>query len=213
MQLQNSTLRQWALDLHALWADFARKPSNETMLHPSRGTLLPLPNTMVVPGGRFREVYYWDSYWIMLGLLRGGLVRTASGLVENMLWQQQQFGFVPNGARVYYAASNTRRSQPPMLSEMVIALFNATGDGDTLARHTIGLEQEWEYWASQHMVSLPESTSLFRYCTAATQPRPESYAEDVQHAANANYSSLGAAGAAAVVPNRHRCAQACHPRL
>ena len=194
--LKNSTLRQWALDLHALWADFARKPSNETMQFPSRGTLLPLPHTMVVPGGRFREVYYWDSYWIMLGLLHGGLQETAGGLVENMLWQQQQFGFVPNGARVYYAASNTRRSQPPLLSEMVIALFNATGDRDALARHTIGLEQEWAYWAGNHRVSLPESTSLFRYCTSATQPRPESYAEDVQHAANANFSSLEEAGAA-----------------
>jgi len=193
MQLKNSTLRQWALGLHALWADFARRPSNGTMQFPSRGTLLPLPHTMVVPGGRFREVYYWDSYWIMLGLLRGGLVETAGGLVENMLWQQAQFGFVPNGARVYYAASNTRRSQPPLLSEMVIALFNATGDRDALARHTIGLEQEWAYWANNHMVALPEATSLFRYCTTATQPRPESYAEDVQHVVNANFSSLQAA--------------------
>ncbi len=150
---------------------------------------------MVVPGGRFREVYYWDSYWIMLGLLRGGLTETAGGLVENMLWQQSQFGFVPNGARVYYAASNTKRSQPPLLSEMVIALYNATGDADTLARHTMGLEQEWEYWAENHRVALPDSTSLFRYCTSATQPRPESYAEDVQHARNANFSSLQAAAA------------------
>lgn len=196
LALQNATLRGWAHALHALWSDqFARQVSNDTLAHPSLGTLLPLPHTIVVPGGRFREVYYWDSYWILLGLLRGGLLDTSRALLANMAWQLQQFGFIPNGARTYYAASSAARSQPPMFSEMVVAVAQATNDKGILAAYAPAMGAELENWLKEHTVKVGRHT-LFRYTTTATQPRPESFREDAQHAQAAGFSSLAAAGSA-----------------
>lgn len=72
----------------------------------------------IIPGGRFRESYYWDSYWIVLGLLACDMEVTAQGLVRNLLDDVSTYGFVPNGGRIYYL----NRSQPPLLSDMVVAL-------------------------------------------------------------------------------------------
>lgn len=83
---------------------------------PSSGTtFLSVAHPVIVPGDRFREVYYWDSYWIIRGLLRSGLPGTAEGMVRNFLGAVRRFGFVPNGGRSYYL----NRSQPPLLSQMV----------------------------------------------------------------------------------------------
>ena len=71
-------------------------------------TLLPAAHGFVVPGGRFREAYYWDSYWIVLGLLAVGMRDTAGSLIENLLDAVRVYGFVPNGLRSYYL----NRSQP-----------------------------------------------------------------------------------------------------
>merc|ERR1719163_1155809 len=80
-----------------------------------------VPNPVVVPGGRFNESYYWDSYWIIEGLLRSDRVELARGIVENFATLIHAYGFVPNGTRIYY----TNRSQPPMLAEMVLAILAA----------------------------------------------------------------------------------------
>ena len=64
--------------------------------------MLYLPNPVVVPGGRFREIYYWDSYWVIRGLLVSGMTDTAAGLVGNLMAMLAAVGHVPNGARVYY---------------------------------------------------------------------------------------------------------------
>ena len=81
------------------------------------------------PGGRFAETYYWDSYWIVQGLLVCGMAETARGMVLNALHQVREHGLVPNGARVYYL----NRSQPPLLSDMVMALFSH-GAVDTMCK-------------------------------------------------------------------------------
>jgi alpha,alpha-trehalase len=78
-----------------------------------------VPNPVVVPGGRFNESYYWDTYWIIEGLVRSGKSGLARGMVENFATLIRQFGFVPNGTRIYYLT----RSQPPMLSEMILAIL------------------------------------------------------------------------------------------
>eukprot|EP00632_Arachnochrysis_sp_CCMP2950_P011802 CAMPEP_0185695030 /NCGR_PEP_ID=MMETSP1164-20130828/4272_1 /TAXON_ID=1104430 /ORGANISM="Chrysoreinhardia sp, Strain CCMP2950" /LENGTH=656 /DNA_ID=CAMNT_0028361889 /DNA_START=78 /DNA_END=2045 /DNA_ORIENTATION=+ len=92
-----------------------------------RATSLLAPSwPFVAPGGRFREPYYWDSYWIVLGLLACGMLRTARGVVEGLLGYVRDFGFVPNGGRVYYL----NRSQPPLLSEMLAEWLRAALDDD-----------------------------------------------------------------------------------
>ena len=102
--------------------------------HQQRHSLLALPYPTVVPGGRFRESYYWDTYWIVEGLLVSGLHTSARGTIKNLLSYIESFGFVPNGGRCYYMD----RSQPPMLSEMVLAYYRATGD-IALLRHALPL--------------------------------------------------------------------------
>jgi alpha,alpha-trehalase len=82
---------------------------------------IPVPNPVVVPGGRFNESYYWDTYWIIEGLVRSGKDGLARGMVENFATLIREFGFVPNGTRIYYLT----RSQPPMLCEMILAILAA----------------------------------------------------------------------------------------
>jgi len=80
---------------------------------------IPVPNPVVVPGGRFNESYYWDTYWIIEGLVRSGKTGLARGMVDNFATLIRQYGFVPNGTRIYYLT----RSQPPMLSEMILSIL------------------------------------------------------------------------------------------
>lgn len=89
-------------------------------------SLLPLPKPYVVPGGRFREVYYWDSYFTMLGLAESGHWDKISDMVDNFAYELDSWGHIPNGNRSYYLS----RSQPPFFALMVELL--ATHDSDAL---------------------------------------------------------------------------------
>jgi len=93
-----------------------------------RSSLLPLPEPQMVPGDRFREAYYWDSYWVVRGLLASGMARTAAATVRNLvaLAGETAGGHVPNGARCYYL----NRSQPPLLSLMARAVAEALLRGE-----------------------------------------------------------------------------------
>ena len=82
---------------------------------PPYSTLQPLPYPYVVPGGRFREVYYWDSYFTMLGLEDNGQHQLALDLLKDFAFELDHYGNVPNGNRSYYLS----RSQPPFFSLMV----------------------------------------------------------------------------------------------
>lgn len=78
-------------------------PRRQASPAPGRAsTLLPLPHPTVVPGDRFRETYYWDSLWVVIGLLESKMVDTAEGLVRNLLHMLAAVGHVPNGGRAYY---------------------------------------------------------------------------------------------------------------
>ncbi len=91
---------------------------------PSRFSLLPLPNPVVVPGGRFREVYYWDSFWIVRGLLLCEMGDTVRGMLANFVSLIEACDKIPNGGRSYYE----NRSQPPLFLLMVDEYVRATGD-------------------------------------------------------------------------------------
>ena len=83
--------------------------------------MLYLPNRYVVPGGRFNEMFGWDSYFIILGLLRDGRVDLARGMVENFFYEIENYGAVLNANRTYFLT----RSQPPFLSSMIRAVYDA----------------------------------------------------------------------------------------
>ncbi|MCL5634270.1 alpha,alpha-trehalase [Enterobacter vonholyi] len=150
-------------------------------------SLLPLPKPYVVPGGRFREVYYWDSYFTMLGLAESEHWDKISDMVDNFAYEIDTFGHIPNGNRSYYLS----RSQPPFFSMMVELL--ATHDSDALKKYRPQMEKEYAYWmdgvdalqpgqANKRVVKLDDGAILNRYWDDRDTPRPESWLDDVNTA-------------------------------
>jgi len=178
-------VREWALSLHALWRDLGRRTSPSLTAHPERHSLLYLPHPTVVPGGRFRETYYWDSLWIVQGLLVSCMPHTAVGIVENLLHLLRAHGVVPNGGRTYYLG----RSQPPLLSQMLRVLWDAPGvqgvkgAGGLAERALEPLLEEYRFMTEgNRAVMLRDSAGtvhcLGRYFVQTGAPRPESFWED-----------------------------------
>ncbi|RTQ47185.1 alpha,alpha-trehalase TreF [Hymenobacter gummosus] len=168
--------------LDTLWTVLQRPPGQAEGAH---GSLLPLPRPYVVPGGRFREVYYWDSYFTMLGLRESGRTALIRGMVDNFASLIDRQGFIPNGNRTYYLT----RSQPPFFAQMVNLLAQAQGDS-VRRRYQPRLLREYQYWmagadslqpgeARRCAVRLPGGEVLNRYWDAGDYAREESYAEDV----------------------------------
>ncbi|VDD96909.1 unnamed protein product, partial [Enterobius vermicularis] len=144
-------------------------------------SLLYVPHPFIIPGGRFREFYYWDSYWILKGLLFSEMTDTAKGIIRNLAYMVENHGFVPNGGRVYYLL----RSQPPLLSPMVYEYYLATGDLDFVQEVLPLLEKEYRFWLSQRSQSWFDESSeekfqFFQYRVKMKTPRPESYREDME---------------------------------
>ena len=159
---------------------------------PPYSTLLPLPNPYVVPGGRFREVYYWDSYFTMLGLEVDGQHKLAVDMLNNFAYQIDQYGHIPNGNRSYYLS----RSQPPFFALMVDLIAQRDGLG-TYVTYLPALQAEHDYWmrgedevlpgrAKRNVVRLLDGTVLNRYWDERAAPRDESYKEDVQTASQSS---------------------------
>ena len=96
--MRNDTLRQWALGLNDLWLQLGRQIVPTVRDYPQRFSLLWQPYGMIVPGGRFLESYYWDTFWVVLGCIHSGMTRTAMGVTLNLVHLLETFGFVPNGA-------------------------------------------------------------------------------------------------------------------
>ena len=129
--------------------------------------LLYLPEPYVVPGGRFNEMYGWDSYFILLGLLRDGQPALAKSMTDNFLYEVRHYGKVLNANRTYYLT----RSQPPFLTRMVLDVYRTTGDVQWLRASLPELEKYYRYWTTEPHLT-PE-TGLSRYAGGSDQPAPE----------------------------------------
>lgn len=170
--------------IDALWPVLTREP--DTVVPGS--SLLPLPHRYVVPGGRFQEIYYWDSYFTMLGLAESGRHELVADMVRNFAYLIDRYGHVPNGNRSYYLS----RSQPPFFSLMV-ELLAAREGSDVYRRFLPQLRREHDFWmegaeslvpgkAHRRVVRLPDGTLLNRYWDDRDTPREESYRNDVETA-------------------------------
>ena len=168
-------------NIAALWELLTRSPGNEV------GSLINLPFQYIVPGGRFREIYYWDSYFTMLGLKVHNGVDLVESMVKNFAHLINTYGHIPNGNRSYYLG----RSQPPFFALMVTLLSEAKKDNAVYATYCDALVREYDFWqrgaavtscniGRYRVVRMPGGEILNRYFDNHPGPRQESYREDVQ---------------------------------
>ncbi|PPJ58845.1 hypothetical protein CBER1_08518 [Cercospora berteroae] len=184
----NPDIRDFLQQVIDIWPELTREYVGSANCTGCVSSFIPLNRTFVVAGGRFREPYYWDSYWILVGLLRtqGSFTEIALNIIENFVDLVDRFGFVPNGARQYYL----NRSQPPVLTLMVQAYVEYTNDTSILERVLPTLEKEHEFWGVNRTVEVDFNGTTYElnhYAVENNQPRPESYIEDYHTATNASY--------------------------
>lgn len=177
-KIDDVVVRDFARHLVHLWPVLARKVRPEVKLHEEQYSMIPVPNGFIVPGGRFREFYYWDSYWIVEGLLISEMYETARGVIDNFIYMVNKYGFVPNGGRIYYL----NRSQPPLLTLMAASYFRHTQDILWLKTNVKILDKELRFWLENRLINVKKNGTeytLAHYQVKSATPRPESYAQDV----------------------------------
>jgi alpha,alpha-trehalase len=165
-----------------LWDPLTRS----TPVAPPYSSLLPLPQPYVVPGGRFREIYYWDSYFTMLGLQESGRHDLVTSMVRDFAHFIDVYGHIPNGARSYYLS----RSQPPFFFAMV-GLLSKEDPAGAFSQYLPQLKREYAFWmegasglkpgtAHRHVVAMPDGSILNRYWDDRDTPRDEAYRQDTE---------------------------------
>ena len=166
--------------IEKLWGELKRQPEDEN------SSLLQLPFPYIVPGGRFREIFYWDSYFTMLGLQVSGRIDMIGHMVDNFAYLIDTFGYIPNGNRTYFLG----RSQPPFFACMV-KLLSEEKSPEVLVHYLPQLEKEHAFWmAGSELLShtritelrvglMPNGSILNHYWDEYASPRPESFVEDV----------------------------------
>lgn len=155
-----------------------------------RGSLIALPHKYVVPGGRFKEQFYWDSYFIMLGLAAEGKWPLVEGMIKNCAFMIRKYGYIPTGNRTYFLS----RSQPPFFVLMVRLLAEHKGKR-VLRDYALLLLAEYRFWmkgsrkledaehlAYRRVAQMPSGALLNRYYDNKVTPRPESLREDTETA-------------------------------
>ncbi len=165
--------------INDLWSHLTRQKDRAN----SYSSLIPLPYSYVVPGGRFREIYYWDSYFTMLGLKVSGQTEIIHDMIRNFAWLIDNFGHIPNGNRSYFLS----RSQPPFFSLMIELLASIKGD-QILVEYLPQLLKEYSFWMEsgdanhkdhRRLIREGDHQYLNRYYDDDHSPRAESYSEDV----------------------------------
>ncbi|MEO7293628.1 MAG: alpha,alpha-trehalase TreA [Ginsengibacter sp.] len=167
--------------IEMLWDELKRQPEEE------KSSLIPLPHPYIVPGGRFREIYYWDSYFTMLGLQASGKIDMIQNMVDNFSFLIDKFGYIPNGNRTYFLG----RSQPPFYASMVKLLSEEKGE-NILVDYLSQLEKEYNFWMRgteeldsknpyvYRVILMQDESVLNRYWDEHDTPREESFKEDVE---------------------------------
>jgi len=100
--MKTEDYKEFASQVHEMWKALGKQLIPDVVSNPQRYSIIPQKNPFIVPGERFHEFYYWDSYWIIRGLLTSGMHDTAKGILMNAFDLIKEYGFIPNGARVYY---------------------------------------------------------------------------------------------------------------
>ncbi|KAL7631224.1 UNVERIFIED_CONTAM: hypothetical protein RMT77_018471 [Armadillidium vulgare] len=186
--IQDVHLQNWALQLNSIWTKLGRSISEDVERNSSLYSQIYVPHPFIIPGGRFREFYYWDSYWIIEGLLLSEMFDTALKMLLNYIYLVELYGYIPNGGRVYFL----ERSQPPFLIPMFNLYYEATKNDMLLMENIATLEKEFQFWMKNRSVTIVKdgiTYIAFQYRVETDSPRPESYYEDVLKAQNLSNDS------------------------
>ncbi|KAL3100739.1 hypothetical protein niasHT_021018 [Heterodera trifolii] len=183
-RIKDAEFKKWAKQLNELWKELSRKmPDLNCNPGQQNHSLICVPQPFVVPGGRFREFYYWDAYWIVKGLIASGMTTMVKNMCMNFAEMVNRFGFVPNGGRIYY----DKRSQPSFFTFMVYDYFLATNDTKFLQEVLPVLEKELGHWSKNRSVEVEvggKQRTFYQYRADSNIPRPESFCQDVQLVTN-----------------------------
>ncbi|MEJ2103726.1 MAG: trehalase family glycosidase, partial [Ignavibacteriaceae bacterium] len=133
---ENRTMRE---HIKLIWQALKRDALSDLK---KNSTLIPIPEPYIIPGGRFREIYYWDSYFTMHGLLADGEIEIVENMVANFAYLINEFGFIPNGNRVYYLT----RSQPPFFAPIIELICKYKNDYNWGLKYLPQIEKEYQFW-------------------------------------------------------------------
>jgi alpha,alpha-trehalase len=176
-----------------LWDVLSRKVTDQAL----NSSLVNLPYPYIIPGGRFREIFYWDSYFIMLGLKESGRHELVRSMVDNFSFLIHTFGYIPNGNRTYFMG----RTQPPFYSSMIELLSEK--DPAAIIKYLPYMEKEYRFWMTgaerlssyqnnyKRLVRMPDGEFLNRYWDDKTTPRPEAYGKEILLSNNMEPSVAG----------------------
>jgi alpha,alpha-trehalase len=159
--INDTVIKEFTSKVIDIWPDLTRTyAGSASNCSTCPNSFIPVNRTFVIAGGRFREPYYWDSFWILEGLLRtgGSFTQISRNTIENFLDLIEQIGFIPNGARLYYL----NRSQPPLLSQMVDIYLKHTNDTSILERAVPLLIKEHEFWVTNRTVEVTKEGRTYR---------------------------------------------------
>ncbi|KGB76251.2 alpha,alpha-trehalase [Cryptococcus deuterogattii R265] len=180
--IADPVFKAWVKVVNGYWTLLARETNQSALCNGNCvSSLIPLNHSMIVPGGRYREIYYWDSFWVLEGLLKSELYDYAWDLLQNFMDLIDIYGFLPNGGRKYYL----NRSQPPVFVQMIDAYIKTTNNVTILERALPVASAELQWWANNRTSNFTspftnQSRIITQYSVTNSAPRPEGYAEDFE---------------------------------
>uniref|UniRef100_A0A1I7V9C6 Trehalase n=2 Tax=Loa loa TaxID=7209 RepID=A0A1I7V9C6_LOALO len=175
--IEDRELRQFALEINALWKKLCHIVKPEVKSNPKRYSAIYLPYEFMIAGGRYREFHYWDTYWIIKGLLASGMHDTVKHILQNFKYLIEKYGYIPNGGRTYML----QRTQPPFYIPMVYEYHTVTADDEFLLSVMSTMEAEFEFWKKHRTKVISKkgkNYTVFQYISPVNTPRPEAYRSD-----------------------------------
>ena len=175
--IQASEMQTMYNSLNKAWLFLTKMPSSE---YRNNSTLIHFDLPFFVPGGRFNEFYYWDSFWILKGLLGMKMEISAVTLIKNFILMIEKYGYILNGSRMYYEG----RTQPPFFTQMIYLLYNYDRNkyGSFILGEALNAAiTEYNWFIKNRSVTLikeGQSYTLARYFDESELPRLESFRED-----------------------------------
>lgn len=173
--IKNNELLNFCKKLNDVWLLLNRKSVYETISSSS----IFLPHDFIVPGGRFNEIYYWDSYWILHGLMVCEMNVSVNNLINNLFYCIKKYGFIPNGSRKYYL----NRSQPPFFILMLYSAY-INNFRKIVLKEVKFAEKEYNFWMKNRIINVKDKNNetylLNIYNVRSDIPRLESFIKDLE---------------------------------